>query len=273
MRVLVSVDMEGIAGVVAGEDVRPGHAEYERGRGYMTAEASAAVRGVLAHDADAEVLVADAHAGFRNLLPHELDRRCTLLRGKPREHGMLAGVDGDVDAVCFIGYHGMAGTARSVLAHTISSAAITGVRCNGRELGETGLNAALAAHYGAAPVLAAGDDSLAREAEEVVPGLYAVTVKWAVGFAAARNLHPDEACDRIEAAVPRALRDRADVRPPRFGGEVDLEVDVRTPFMTERAQLIPGVGLRGSRTLGYTAPDFPTAYSLVSLFAALASVE
>lgn len=273
MRVLVSVDMEGIAGVVAGDDVHPGHAEYERNRSYMTGEASAAVRGVLAHDAGAEVLVADAHAGFRNLLPHELDRRCTLLRGKPRDHGMLAGVDGGVDAVCFIGYHGMAGTGRSVLAHTVSGATIAGVRCDGRELGETGLNAALAAHYGAAPVLAAGDDSLAREAEEIVPGLYAVTVKWALGGSAARNLHPDEACDRIEAAVPRALAERADVRPPHFDSEVDLEVDVHVPRMTERALLVPGVHLRGPRTLGYTAPDFPTAYGLVSLFATLGSAE
>ena len=84
MRVLVSVDMEGVAGVVHGDDVRPGHPEYERNRRYMTGEANAAVRGVLAYDADATVIVADSHAGFRNLLPHELDRRCTLVRGKPR---------------------------------------------------------------------------------------------------------------------------------------------------------------------------------------------
>src|SRR5690606_2598665 len=125
------------------------------------------------------VVVADAHAGFRNLLPHQLDRRATLVRGKPRAHGMLAGVGPDVDAVMFVGYHGMAGTATSVLAHTVSGRAVAGVRCDGGELGETGLNAALAAHFGAAPVLATGDDTLAAEAEEIVPGSYTVTVKWA----------------------------------------------------------------------------------------------
>jgi D-amino peptidase len=46
MRVLVSVDMEGIAGVVDGDDISPGHSEYERNRKLLTAEASAAVRGV-----------------------------------------------------------------------------------------------------------------------------------------------------------------------------------------------------------------------------------
>ena len=80
MRVLVSVDMEGIAGVVDSDDIRPGHAEYERNRVLLTAEANAAVRGVFAHDADATVLVTEAHAAFRNLLPERLDRRAELLR-------------------------------------------------------------------------------------------------------------------------------------------------------------------------------------------------
>ena len=136
MRVLVSVDMEGVAGVVAPEDIMPGHAEYERNRTYMTDEASAAVRGILAYEANASVVVCDAHAGYRNLLPDRIDRRCTLLRGSPRSHGMLTGIDGDVDAVCFVGYHGKAGTTRSVLAHTISGRTIARVRCNGRELGD-----------------------------------------------------------------------------------------------------------------------------------------
>src|ERR1700689_5214883 len=128
MRVLVSVDMEGVAGVVAPEDVRPGQPEYERNRVYMPDEASAAVRGILAHEPSASVVVCDAHAGFRNLLPDRLVRGCTLLRGSPRIHSMLTGVDGGVDAVCFVGYHGRASTARSVLAHTVSGT-IARVRC------------------------------------------------------------------------------------------------------------------------------------------------
>src|SRR6185437_10593923 len=169
----------------APDDISPGHPEYERNRGYMTDEASAAVRGVLSYDAEASVVVCDAHAGFRNLLPDRLTRGCTLLRGSPRANGMMTGIDGEVDAVCFIGYHGKAGTPRSVLAHTVSGGTIARVRCNGQELGELGLNAALAAHYGAVPVLATGDDTLAREAESVVPGIATVAVKHAFGNRAA----------------------------------------------------------------------------------------
>lgn len=254
MRVLVSVDMEGVAGVVAPDDISPGNAEHERNRIYMTDEASAAVRGKLIYEPGASVVVCDAHAGFRNLLPDRLARGCTLLRGSPRTHSMLTGIDGEVDAVCFVGYHGKAGTTRSVLAHTISGGTVAQVRCNGQELGEIGLNAALAAHYGAVPVLATGDDTLAREAESIVPGITTVVVKRAFGNRAAEGQHPEESCSRIEAAAPTALARRADVQPPNFAGAVDLEIDVLRPFMTERACLIPGVELRLRSLSGFTPP-------------------
>jgi D-amino peptidase len=272
MRVLVSVDMEGIAGVVHPDDIRPGHSEYERNRALLTAEANAAVRGVYAFDGDARVLVADAHAQFRNLLPASLDRRAELLRGTPRPDGMMAGIAAGVDAVVFVGYHGKAGTARSVLAHTISGGVVADVRCDGRSLGELGLNTALAAHHGVRPVLVSGDDTVAAEAGEVAPGMHCVTVKHALAARAATTLHPDEACDRIERAVPGALADRDAVRPLRFDAPVELEVRVHRPHMTEHALLVPGMELVDGCTLRYAAPDFPTAYRVTELIAVLGAV-
>jgi D-amino peptidase len=272
MRVLVSVDMEGIAGVVAPEDVRPGQPEYERNRALITAEANAAVRGVYAFEPDSQVLVTEAHASFRNLLPALLDRRAELLRGTPKPFGMMAGLDPDLGAVVFIGYHGKAGTARSVMAHTISGGVVADVRCNGRSVGELGLNVALAAASGVPPVLVAGDDTVAEEAAEVAPGMHAVVVKRALGARAATLLHPDEACDRIEQAVPKALADRAAVRPLRFDGPVELEVQVLRTHMTEHALLIPGAELADGCTVRYRAPDFPTAYNVADLIAILGGI-
>lgn len=273
VRVLVSVDMEGVAGVVAPEDVTPGQPHYERNCGYMTDEASAAVRGVLAADPDASVVVVDGHANFRNIVPDRLDRRCTLLRGSARPFGMVAGIDTGVDAVCFIGYHGRAGTAASVLAHTMSGATVAQIRCNGEELGELGLNAALAAHFGAAPVLATGDDTFVREASSAVPGMTTVEVKRAVGNRTAEGLHPDEACARIEAGATAALRNLSPSTAPRFPGPVDLEIDVLRPRMSEYAALIPGVELRGPVTLGYQAADFAAAYNLIEVVIVLAGAN
>jgi D-amino peptidase len=267
--VLISVDRECISGVVHVDDIRPGHPEYERNRRLLTLETNAAIRGVYAHRADAQVLVTEAHAQFRNILPEALDRRAELLRGTPKPDGMMAGLSGDTDAVLFIGYHGKAGTASSVLAHTVSGAVVADVRCNGLSLGELGLNTALAAHNDVAPVLVSGDDTVATEAADVAPGMHAVVVKRALGAHAAALLHPDEAADRIERAVPPALEDRAAVRALRFDGPVHVEVQVHRPRMAEHALLVPGMELLDGRTLRYTAPDYPTAYRIIELIAVL----
>lgn len=272
MRVLVSVDMEGIAGVVHPDDIQPGHSEYERNRKLLTAEANAAVRGVHAYDAHAEVLVTEAHAQFRNLLPELLDRGAELLRGTPKPDGMMAGLAGDIDAVLFIGYHGKAGTPRSIMAHTISGRVIADVRCNGRSLGELGLNAALAAHHGVPPVLVSGDDTVAAEAASVAPGMRCVVVKRALGARAAALVHPDEACERIQREVPEALAGRAAVQPLRFDGPVQLEVQVFRPHMTEHALLVPGMVREDGCTLLYAAPDFPTAFQVTELIATLGAI-
>jgi len=153
MKVLISTDIEGVAGVYHSEQVRPGNPEFERARLLMTQEANAAIAG--AFDAGAtEVLVNDSHGGFRNMPPDVLDARARVVQGKPRYLSMVAGVEEGVDAVCMVGYHSRA-QGRGILAHTINSFAFAGISLGGQELGEAGLYGALAGEYGAPVVMAA----------------------------------------------------------------------------------------------------------------------
>jgi D-amino peptidase len=269
VRILISVDMEGIAGVAVPDDVSPGTPDYQRGRHLMTREANAAVRGALFHQPGAEVVVADSHGPFTNLIPEELDERAKLVRGRPRPLGMVTGLEGSSAAI-FIGYHGRVGTETSVLSHTISGAAIADVRCQGRSLGEIGLNAALASHLGVPVVLVAGDDTVSKEAKEEIEGVTTVIVKAALGARAAESLHPDEACRLIEEAVPKALEQREQVRGPRFEGAVELEVAFHREAMSEPGLLIPGVRRVNGTTVAYEAPDFRTAFEVIRLLAVLA---
>ena len=272
MRVLISVDMEGVAGVTDPFDISPGNAEYERNRIYMTNEAAAAVRGVWASHPDADVFVCDAHAKFRNLLPHLLPRGSTLLRGSPRAHSMMTGIGEGVDAVIYIGYHGRAGTANSVLAHTISGTTVSNVRCAGQDLGEFGLNLLLAAHYGARSVLATGDDTLVAEAVALVPGIATVAVKRPFGSHAALGLHPEDACERIETAARKALNVDLDDYPlTRPGQPVVIEVTFRREVMTELAVMIPGVDRTGPSSVAFETGDFPAAYDLIDVLVTLAA--
>ncbi|MGH3656594.1 MAG: M55 family metallopeptidase [Micromonosporaceae bacterium] len=286
-QILISADMEGVGGIVDSAECRPGDADYERSRDLMTAEVNAAVRGVLAAEPQARIVVADAHGPFRNIRPEKLHRRTRLIRGKPRSLAMMEGLrrapvpaHGDaggagqagVDAVILIGYHGRAGSASSVIAHTFSDA-IGDVRVNGRSFGEIGLNTALAGTHGAPVLLLSGDNTAGAELRDLVPEATTVEVKRALGQYAASCLHPDEACEAIEAAVATTVANRTTVAPLRITGPVETEIDLGNPLIADHATLVPGVRRQSGRTVAFTAADYAEAYRLTRLVNLLGQVR
>ncbi|MFB8417248.1 M55 family metallopeptidase [Streptomyces albidoflavus] len=272
-RILISVDMEGVSGIVHPREANPDGYDYGRARALMTAEANAAVAGVLDAEPGAEVWVADAHGSYRNLLPEEVDRRARLVRGKPRPLGMLGGIDERTDAVLFVGYHVRAGAGPGVLAHTMSDALLD-VRVDGRSLGEIGLNAAMAGHLGVPVVLLSGDDAACAEVRELVPGVHTVAVKEALGQFAAAGLHPEEARERLRRAAAEAVAGREGIRPFALSGPVAVEVDLAAAHTVDLAVLIPGMTrAEGARTVTFTAADFGEAYRVVLLLVQLGSIR
>ncbi len=271
MRVFVSVDIEGVAGVVGREEGSHGNPEYERARRLMTHEASAAVRGIFNVEPGAEVTVADAHGTFRNIIPELLDPRARLMRGKPRPLAMIEGVQDGIDAAIFVGYHGRSGTGDSVLSHTFTGT-LADVRINRVSFGEIGLNAAVAGTFGVPLVLVTGDASVAAEVEELLPGTRTAVVKRAIGALAADGIHPERSCEVIEAAAAEALQRRELVTPFIVDGPVELEVDVINPVFADQAMVVPGIRRIAGRTLGYDAPDYMTAYRITRLIGALSGL-
>lgn len=172
------------------------------------------------------------------------------------------------DAAVFLGYHGRAGSGASVLAHTYSDV-VAEVRCNRMPLGELGLNAAVAGGFGVPVVLVAGDDTVAAEAAELLPGASRVVVKRALGWGAADSLHPRRACELIERETATALADLTGVAPLQLDDPVVLELEVSHPRYADLAELIPGVTRSSGRCLRYEAPDALTAFRVVRLVTTL----
>jgi D-amino peptidase len=272
-KVLISADMEGISSVVHSTETNPDRYDYERGRGLMVAEVNAIIAGVLDGEPSAEVLVADGHGSFLNLLPEDLDQRARLVRGRPRRSGMLGGIGADVDAVLFVGYHARAGTGPAVLAHTMSDA-VLGVRLDGREVGEIGLNAALAGHYGVPVVLLSGDDVACAELLDLVPDATTVAVKQALGQTAAIALHPAVARDRLRQGAAAAIVKRSHISPFSTAGPVAVEVDLHSSLTVDMATLMPGVErAAGARTVTFTGRDIAEVYAVVQLLVLLGQVK
>ena len=158
LRVFISADMEGVAGVVDLTQVRQNGPDYETSRTLFTGEVNAAIQG--AFDAGAtEVVVNDSHGTHTNLLPEQLDPRAALIRGRPKLFGMVQGLDSTFEAAVLVGYHARASTMNAVLDHTYSLN-IRGGRVNGTELGEFGLSAAVAGHHGVPVVCVSGDEAV-----------------------------------------------------------------------------------------------------------------
>ncbi len=258
MKIYISCDMEGISGVVAGKQTEMDGEEYKRAQKLMTDELNAAIEGALDGGAT-EILVNDSHGSMRNILIEELNPNAQLISGSPKPLSMMQGIDGSFDAAFLIGYHAQAGTAYSVLDHTYSGI-VYQVSLNGRPLGETGLNAALAGYFGVPVVLVTGDKMLIEEAKALLGAVEGVAVKESYGRYAARCLVPEEAHKLIREAAQRVLSKGGKpfvVEPP-----ITLAIDFTSSAHLDMAELIPGSRRSGGRHIEYTHDDFLTVYQV-----------
>jgi D-amino peptidase len=259
VKVFISVDMEGISGVSCWDDVDPGKPSYARFRRVMTAEVNAAVDGALQAQA-AAVLVNDSHGGMRNVLIEELNYRAELISGWPKPLGMMTGVDSGVDVAFLIGCHARAGTPHAIMDHTWSGSRVYRLTVNGQELGEVGLNAALAGHFGVPVALVAGDRAVTEEARALLgPNLVTCAVKEALSRESVRCLPPERAHGMLRAAALRALRESPPA-PLVIESPVTISVDFVNSLQAEAAGSLPGARRTGGRTVEWTGEDVIAAF-------------
>jgi len=256
-RVFISVDMEGIAGSVTGDQLGPDGFEYARQREFMTEEALAAVRAAKAAGAR-EVLVADAHGNGESLLFERFPKDVRIVRAWPRRFTMMAGVEEGFDAAVLIGYHASTDNPRGVRAHTFSSARIASLKLNGRAVSEGVFNAALAGHFGVPVVMISGDDVAVAEVRAALGDVETAAVKKALGFHSAATLTPEASSGVIAEAVARALGRLADFRPYRIATPVEVELRFKHYRPAEVAALLGQLFERtDSHTIRFQAPDMP----------------
>jgi D-amino peptidase len=223
MKVFLSTDMEGTAGVVDWSQVRGPATEYEYYRAQLQAEVNAAIDGALEAGAT-EFLVNDSHSTMQNLRPDELHGDAAYLSGKHKPRYMMEGLDDTFDAAFFVSYHGSASAAEAVLPHTYNPRAIAEVRVGGVLAGEAGVNALAALAYGVPVVLITGDRVTIEEAQPFCPGIESVVVKDSISHNAALSIHPRRARELIKAGAARAI---ANVKAGNFtlparAGEVSI---------------------------------------------------
>lgn len=253
LKVYIFADMEGIGGVSTWQvQALPGGREYEKFRELMTSEVNAAIAG--GFDAGAtDVLVSDSHHGGQNLDVERLDRRVRLIRADPRPLGMMEGIDSSFDAVVFVGYHAAEGRENATLSHTFSG--YEEVKLNGTPMPEAGFNAAIAGDFGVPVVFLSGDQTIGEDAKRLLGPIETVAVKQAIGFYAARTMHPEEAQRLIHDGVKRGVERREEIEPYRLSHPVSLEMRFTNIVNAELVSYLPGVERPHGNTIVFTGAD------------------
>jgi D-amino peptidase len=268
MKIFISSDIEGTAGIVDWQQVRASGADYALGRRLLTAEVNAAIDGA-AEAGAGEIVVNDSHSTMQNIRPNALHGNASYLSGKHKPLYMMEGLDGTFDAVFMVAYHGAIGAERAILSHTYNPLAVWDVRLNGVAVGESALNALVALHHRVPVVLITGDDATAEEAQPFLPGVEAVVVKRSITRFAAESLHPDRARQLIRDGAARAVARATEVSPPAIGLPATLEVTFLTADMAEMATWIRGVERADARVVTITDDEplrlYRTFVTIISL--------
>jgi D-amino peptidase len=258
MKVFVAVDLEGICGVTHEWETDPEGRGYARARAAMQADLLAVVDGCRAAGAD-EIVVCDAHNDGGNLDPDGMPAGVQLASGSPTPGSMMQGIGPGFDAALFVGYHARAGTPGAVLEHTWTYR-VFGVSTGGVELGEFGLGAMLAGHFGVPTVYVSGDDKVAAEARALVPGITATVVKQGIMRTSAVLAPPDEARARMRADVATALAAAPGIAPLTWPGDPLVLTFTRVPFC-DAAAAHPRARRFDGRTLEIAGDDFTELYA------------
>lgn len=252
IKVFISVDMEGIGGVVTSEQLGPTGFEYARFREYMTAEALAAIQG--ARDAGAtEFVVADAHGNMQNLLIDRFPAGVTIVRGSPRPLMMMEGIDSTFSAVMFIGYHSGTTNPQGVRAHTISSATFAAVTLNGQPMSESTINAAIAGHFGVPVVMVSGDEQAVGEVQKLIGNVEGAVVKRSISFHAAAVMTPEASQALIRAKAKAAVLRIKDFKPVAATGPFRLELTYKSYTPAEMMSYLPGTDRVDAHTIRFRA--------------------
>ena len=254
LKIYISADMEGIAGVVSDAQLGPEGFEYNRFREFMTMETVTAVNAAFEAGAT-EVLVSDSHGNGQNLLIEKFPKAVRIIRSWPRPLGMMEGIDASYAGAIFIGYHSSTTNQDGVRAHTKSSSYLADIRLNGKSMSETGINAAIAGHFNVPVIMISGDDAIVKSARELLGNIETAEVKQAISFHSANTLTPEAANMLISQKVKAAIGRIKSFKPYKLANPIRLEVTFKNYRPSQILAYLPIVERIDAHSILYKTTD------------------
>lgn len=255
MKVFISADIEGTCGIVDVDETNINSQFCMYHRIQMTKEVSAACKGATAAGCN-HILIKDAHASARNIIPDMLPENTHLMRGWPNDPlSMMSGLNSDFDACIFIGYHSGATKDGNPLSHTKNGRAYDYIKINDELASEFVINSYAASYYNVPVVFMSGDKLLCEEAKSLNPNIYTVSVSEGVGSASI-SIHPEVAIKEILLKVKEALSTDLSKYLIKLPESFKLEIRYKNHKDAYKASFYPGVALKDTQTILFESNDY-----------------
>ncbi len=263
-RVYISVDIEGMEGVVSRKQIMRNGADFSFARKRLAEDVNAAVQACLDSGVE-EVVVCDGHGDMENILIEDLHPEAKLINGAMRSSLQLQMIEDGFDAVIFFGHAGAGVSYNGVLDHAYHAGKIYNIRMNGITMNtEAVINSAIAGYYSVPVVAAVGDAAFADEIRQFIPEIETIVVKQGLSRFSALSIHPTKARKLIYEGVKKGLSNKNKIEPYKLSSPITMEIDFKDSNMAETAVLIPGVKRISPRTISFCG-DPETVFKLQTL--------
>lgn len=264
MKIFVSVDMEGISGIISSEYVNPTKKFYDEGKKLMLHDTLAVVEKCLELGAE-EVVINDSHAYMDNLTIPSFPEKTKLIIGSPKPLSMLQGIE-DCDLAFFIGYHSGIGTSYAVLEHSYSSATVYNLKINGEYMSEVYINSLIAGYFNVPVAFVSGDETTTKHAKDILENVITVSVKKALSRTSALCLPLSETKRLLQEGVKKVFeiyrKSYSYFKPKKLSPPYTFEIEFLSTQMADSVSLHPDVKRVDGRKIIFQRDDLLEAYNL-----------
>lgn len=271
MKIFISVDMEGVNGIVSPEQVTPGSSDYQLGRKLVTDEVNAVIEGLKETKKVDYILVNDSHNNMRNIDITKLDPFAELITGDTKKYSMMEGLDETFDGGIFLGYHGKISTPMAIMEHSFYPKEILDIKINNKSYGEIGLNMLYATENNIPILMVTGDKAVGREVLELNPSCYTVVVKEAMGKFSAKCLPIKKSLKLIKEKTIEATNNMSKIDLIDAPKKPVLEIEFSGVNSADSVSIIPGTVRKGPRTVSIQCANIREAYLWRQVFCEMAS--
>ena len=269
MRILISADLEGVSGVVHPDQIYPDGKFYKETLVRWASELNVVIDG-LNEVGVKDIVILDSHNHMRNL-DNSLVPKASVVLGWQRSYSMMSCIDKGFDACFFMGYHAMAGCS-STLSHTYRPRIIKQVFFNNTQVGETGLNAALAGFFKVPVVFISGDEAVCNEAKNLL-GEQVVTVSTKIGLSrySALSYPFEETLTKLKNGAIKTIKEKEKWKVFKSSSPYTVSVIFSEPNHADACELIPKVKRISDNQIEFTDSDYAVVFKCFLAMGALAA--